>query len=384
MDDLLRGIVDVFPQVNLEDFLSQQRRIKLGFDPTSDFLHLGHSILLRKLQAFQREGHKPVVVIGDFTAMIGDPTGKSSTRKQLSKEEVRENTGNFLSIIRKFLNPAQCEFRANSEHFKSMGMEDTIRLQSMMTVQQLLAKQDFSSRLEKQVPISLHEFMYPLLQGFDSFKYESDVELGGVEQKFNVSVGRGVQKHFGSDRLQVGMLMPILVGTDGVQKMSKSLNNAIGINEHPLQMFSKLEKIPDHCVDDYITLLTDCDLDKFPSEPRKRQQRMAFEVVSTFHGKEKAFEAKWAAESIALSSKTTDVDAPEISIQGIDFPTKLPNLLKSVGMAESTSDARRKIRAGCVKLEGVKIVDENFLIRDKESIEGKLFQTSRNNFFRIT
>lgn len=380
----LRGIIDVFPSTNLDDFLVCPRRVKLGFDPTSDFLHLGHSILLRKLRAFQDDGHTPVIIIGDFTARIGDPSGKSSTRKQLSEKEVRANVGNFISVIEMFLDPSLCDIRFNSHHLENMSMSDAIRLQSMVTVQQLLAKQDFSKRFDQQIPISLHEFMYPLFQGYDSFIVESDIELGGVDQKFNVSIGRDVQKHFNCKVNQIGMLMPILVGTDGTQKMSKSLGNTIGINEHPIQMFSKLEKIPDHCVDDYITLLTDCEIGDFPNEPREKQKQMAFEVVSTFHGRDSALKAKQNAEAIVISREVSDVDVPKLSLNEVEFPIGLPNLLKNLGIADSTSDARRKIKAGSVRIDGVKVTDENHTISDKGMIVGKLLQTSRKDFFSFT
>ncbi len=214
----------------------------MGFDPTSDSLHLGHSILLRKLSEFQNAGHKPVIIIGDFTARIGDPTGKSKTRKQLTKEEVDDNVDTFFTTISKFIDVNNAEFVFNSTHLNSLTLSEIIRLQSTFTVNQLLAKQDFRDRFNKENPIGLHEMMYPLLQGFDSFAVKSDIELGGVDQKFNVSIGRVIQKQFDSDNQQVGMLMPILIGTDGKEKMSKSLNNTIGIDEHPLNMFSKLEK----------------------------------------------------------------------------------------------------------------------------------------------
>lgn len=382
--NILRGIVDIFPRIIPTEFLSKQRRVKLGFDPTSDSLHLGHSILLRKLRAFQEEGHKPVVIIGDLTARIGDPTGRSTTRNKLSEGEIKENTKGFIRTLGKFLDPEKCEFRYNSDHFEGLRAEDLINLQSMMTVQQLLAKQDFSNRLEQNVPIGLHEFMYPLLQGYDSFKVESDIELGGVDQRFNVSIGRDVQKLFSSETLQIGMLMPILRGTDGTQKMSKSLNNTIGIDEHPLQMFSKLEKIPDCCVDDYILLLTDCDPKGFPLDPRKKQQKMAFEVVSTFHGKGKALMAKADSETLVLSKGIEgdkDINAPKVSIKGVNFPVKIPKLLKDVGIIESTSEVRRRIKAGSIRLNGVKITDVDHIVENEGVILSKLLQISRNDFF---
>jgi tyrosyl-tRNA synthetase len=380
--DLFRGIVDVFPQVHLQDFFSTQKRIKLGFDPTSDFLHLGHSILLRKLQSFQNAGHIPVIIIGDFTAQIGDPTGKQKTRKQLTQEEVKSNIDNFISTIEKFVDIQKCGVYFNSVHLKKLQLPDIIQLQSIITVQQLLAKKDFSTRMENQTPISLHEFMYPLLQGFDSFHFQSEVELGGIDQKFNVSIGRDIQKYFNSEVEQIGMLMPILTGTDGIQKMSKSLNNAIGLDEHPISMFSKLEKIPDNIVDDYILLLTDCDKTQFSSNPRLKQKEMAFEVVSSFYGRELATKAQKDAESIVLSNSIL-ADVPETSIDSIQFPIRLANLLNELRLTDSVSDSKRKITSGAIKLNGVKILDENYVIENLEIIENKIIKLSKTEFYKF-
>jgi len=378
--NLFRGIVDVFPTINSETFLSTPKRIKLGFDPTSNFLHLGHSILLRKLQAFQNHGHTPVVIIGDFTARIGDPSGKSVTRKQLSKEEVNSNIDNFIKTVSLFLNMNKCEIVFNSHHLENLNLTEIIQLQSLMTVQQLIVKQEFSNRLDSQTPIGLHEFMYPLLQGFDSLKVQSDIELGGIDQKFNVSLGRHVQKAFNSEVQQIGMLFPILIGTDGTQKMSKSLNNAIGIDEHPIQMFSKLEKIPDHLVNDYITHLTDCELSQFSENPREKQRQMAFEVVSTFHGSENALKAMRDSESL-IFALSTEAEVPEVSLESIIFPCRLANMLKDLNLVESTSDARRKIKAGSIKLNGTKILDENRII--DSSVSNQIIQLSKKEFFRL-
>jgi tyrosyl-tRNA synthetase len=377
---LLRGITDIFPKIIPETFFSDPKRIKLGFDPTSNFLHLGHSILLRKLQAFQNEGHTPVIIIGDFTARIGDPSGKSTTRKQLTKEEVDANIENFIKIVSLFIDMSRCDLFYNSNHLCQLSLSEIINLQSLMTVQQLIAKQDFTNRLEAQTPIGLHEFMYPLLQGYDSFQVKSDVELGGTDQKFNVGLGRDVQKHFGSPVQQVGMLMPILIGTDGTQKMSKSLNNAIGIDEHPISMFSKLEKIPDHLVNDYIMLLTDCELETFSDKPRERQKQMALKVVSGFHGSENAIRAMKDLESLVFAN-STDAEVPEVSIENIEFPCRLVNMLKDLNLVNSTSDARRKIKNGSVRLNGIKVTDENHIV--DSSVAQQIVQLSKKEFFKL-
>jgi tyrosyl-tRNA synthetase len=379
--NLLNGIVDIFPSIDLQEFLKTPKRIKLGFDPTTDFLHLGHAVLLRKLRQFQKENHRPIIIIGDFTARIGDPTGKSKTRKQLTKEEVESNVNNFLSILSKFIDLEKAEIVFNSKHLEKLSLASIIELQSIVTVNQLLAKKDFQQRFDKQIPIALHEFMYPLLQGYDSHFTSSEIELGGIDQKFNISMGRDIQRHFGNESNQIGMLMPILCGTDGTLKMSKSLNNAIRIDEHPLIMFSQLEKIPDHLVDDYIALLTDLEKSAFSQDPRERQKQMALEVVSEFYGLEVALNAMKESQQIVLSNSNIS-NVPEISISQIQFPIGLSILLRELKLSESSSAARRSIRSGCIKLDGVKIMDENMQVKLND-VENVIIQMSKNSFHRF-
>lgn len=381
MNNLLRGITEIFPLVD-HIFFSEPKRIKLGFDPTTDTLHLGHSVLLRKMSQFQKSGHNPVIIIGDFTARIGDPTGKSKTRVQLSKEEVSENVDKFVNTISKFLDTNKCEFVFNSLHLEKLSLVDIIDIQTAFTVNQLLHKEDFKNRFEKENPIGLHELMYPILQGFDSFIVKSDVELGGTDQKFNVSVGRTIQNHMNSEVTQVGMLMPILVGTDGKQKMSKSLNNFIALDEHPLNMFSKLEKIPDDCVDNFAELLTDIDLESLPKEPRVRQKTMAFSVVSSFHGEDVALATLKSSEAIILSNKT-DVDAESIAIENVNFPILFANLLKELNITKTNSEGRRMIANGSVKINGEKISNESHIVDSIEAIDNSLVQLSRKKIFRV-
>ena len=379
--NLLNGIVDIFPSIDLQEFLKTPKRIKLGFDPTTDFLHLGHAVLLRKLRQFQKENHRPIIIIGDFTARIGDPTGKSKTRKQLTKEEVESNVNNFLSILSKFIDLEKAEIVFNSKHLEKLSLASIIELQSIVTVNQLLAKKDFQQRFDKQIPIALHEFMYPLLQGYDSHFTSSEIELGGIDQKFNISMGRDVQRHFGNESNQIGMLMPILCGTDGTLKMSKSLNNTIRIDEHPLIMFSQLEKIPDHLVDDYIALLTDLEKSTFSRDPRERQKQMALEVVSEFYGLEVALNAMKESQQIVLSNSNIS-NVPEISISQIKFPIGLSILLRELKLSESSSAARRSIRSGCIKLDGMKIMDENMQV-ELNDVENVIIQMSKNSFHRL-
>jgi tyrosyl-tRNA synthetase len=375
------GIADVFPEIDLQEFLSTPKRIKIGFDPTTDFLHLGHAVLLRKLKQFQENGHIPVIIIGDFTARIGDPTGKSETRKQLSKIEIDNNIQNFIKALNLFIDCEKAEIVFNSQHLEKLNLSDLIELQSIVTVSQLLAKKDFHQRFLNQVPISLHEFIYPLLQGFDSHAISSDIEIGGMDQKFNVSMGREIQRHFQNKTQQIGMLMPILSGTDGFQKMSKSLNNAIKIDEHPLLMFSQLEKIPDHLIDDYITLLTDCDLGSFSTDPREKQKQMALEVVSEFYGKSVALQAMSESQKI-VSSNANIENVPEINLSHLKFPMNFAVLLREIGLSESSSAARRYIHSGSVKLNGQKIMDEDLIVSG-DDLNGKILQMSKKSFHRL-
>jgi len=296
-DALARGMADLFPtgrdpdpdqrlEARLAEAERQGRplRVKLGIDPTGSDIHLGHSLLFRKLRAFQNAGHTAVLIIGDFTARIGDPTGKSTTRVQLDAAAVEANAATYLAQLGQgqpperalldFETPGRLEVRRNSEWLAGLALPQVIELLGTSTVGQMLAKEDFANRYGSGTPISLHEFLYPLLQGYDSVAVRADLELGGTDQKFNVAMGRDMQRHFGQ-RPQFGLLLPILPGLDGVQKMSKSLGNTVGLLEDPLSMYSKLEKLPDAVVEDYLTLLTDLDTAALPSEPRERQKAMA-------------------------------------------------------------------------------------------------------------
>ncbi|MEO0688543.1 MAG: tyrosine--tRNA ligase, partial [Cyanobacteria bacterium J06649_11] len=285
---LNRGTVEVFPQVedsdkeseSLEKLLetaNRPLRIKFGIDPTGADIHLGHSIPMRKLRAFQDNGHTAVLIIGDFTARIGDPSGKSETRRQLTSEEVEQNAKNYLEQVKPILDfdtPGRLEIRYNSEWLNGLDLGQILDLLSTMTVQQMLAKEGFAERYKKENPIFIHEFLYPLMQGYDSVAVNSDVELGATDQKFNIAVGRDLQRHFGQ-KPQFGLLLPILVGTDGVQKMSKSLNNYVAVAEHPSQKYQKLQAVPDELLSNYFELLTDLPLDNLPENPREQQQLLA-------------------------------------------------------------------------------------------------------------
>lgn len=388
---LRRGVVEVFPQPldanseSLEKRLlttNQPLRIKLGIDPTGTDIHLGHSIPVRKLRSFQDAGHIAVLIIGDFTARIGDPTGKSEVRRQLTEADVAQNAQTYLDQVRPILDfdtPGRLEVRYNSEWLSGLNLEKILELLSTMTVGQMLAKEGFADRYKKENPIFIHEFLYPLMQGFDSVAVEADVELGGTDQKFNIAVGRDLQRHFGQ-KPQFGMLLPILIGTDGVQKMSKSLDNYIGLSEHPGQKYQKLQGVPDHLLSQYFELLTDLPLDKLPENPRDRQTLLASEVVKQYHGETAAQEAKEAARSGGKEGAV-----PEFSLSsGVQqFPTKLAYILNATGLCKSTGEGKRKIQEGGVRLDGDRITDVDITFADPAELQGKVLQVGKNKFVRL-
>jgi tyrosyl-tRNA synthetase len=397
LDWLTRGTSDLFPhqpnsqdpRENLTQLLQttdRPLRIKLGIDPTGSDIHLGHSIPFRKLRAFQDAGHVAVVIIGDFTARIGDPTGKSEVRKQLTSEEVRTNAENYLAQLRPILDfntPNRLEIRYNSEWLGKLDLSQILELLSTMTVGQMLAKEGFSERYDKENPIFLHEFLYPLMQGYDSVAVEADVELGGTDQKFNIAVGRDLQKYFGK-KPQFGLLLPILIGTDGSQKMSKSLNNYVGLRESALSMYSKLEKTPDALLKDYYELLTNLPLDAMPSNPREAQKQLAIEVVAQFHGKEEALKAQKTAQEIVLQGNTAAAaSVPEFSLTSVTFPLKLFYLLAATGLCKSSGEGRRQIQGGAVRIDSEKITDVDKSFETAEALTGKVLQVGKNKFIRF-
>ena len=397
LDWLTRGTSDLFPhqpdsqapRENLTQLLQttdRPLRIKLGIDPTGSDIHLGHSIPFRKLRAFQDAGHVAVVIIGDFTARIGDPTGKSEVRKQLTSEEVRANAENYLAQLRPILDfntPNRLEIRYNSEWLGKLDLSQILELLSTMTVGQMLAKEGFSERYDQENPIFLHEFLYPLMQGYDSVAVEADVELGGTDQKFNIAVGRDLQKYFGK-KPQFGLLLPILIGTDGSQKMSKSLNNYVGLRESALSMYSKLEKTPDALLKDYYELLTNLPLDAMPSNPREAQKQLAIEVVAQFHGEEEALKAQKTAQEIVLQGNTAAAaSVPEFSLAAVTFPLKLFYLLSATGLCKSSGEGRRQIQGGAVRIDSEKITDVDKSFETAEALTGKVLQVGKNKFIRF-
>ncbi len=420
---LSRGIADLFPAGvtpdpkpsgkaadqhlagRLAEAQSKGRplRVKLGIDPTGSDIHLGHSILFRKLRAFQDAGHTAVLIIGDFTARIGDPTGKSATRVQLSAAEVEANAETYLvqlglgqppeRALLDFTTPGRLEVRRNSEWLAGLDLPAVIELLAQTTVGQMLAKEDFANRYGDGTPISLHEFLYPLLQGYDSVAIAADVELGGTDQKFNVAMGRDLQRHFGQSP-QFGLLLPILPGTDGVQKMSKSLGNTVGLQEPPLDMYSKLEKVPDTVVDDYLTLLTDLELTTLPAAPRERQKAMALAITASRHGEQAAREAQASAFGVvvALGGRTAadgtsdsagGANLPEASLAEVSFPATAFYLLGALKLCKSSSDARRQIEGGGVRLDGEKLTDPSQEFASAAELHGRVLQVGKKIIRRL-
>jgi len=408
---LARGMADLFPAgegpgssdadqalgARLVEAAADGRplRVKLGIDPTGSDIHLGHSILFRKLRAFQDAGHTAVLIIGDFTARIGDPTGKSSTRVQLTAEQVEANATTYLQQLGQgqdpahalldFDTPGRLEVRRNSEWLAGLDLPQVIELLATSTVGQMLAKEDFAKRYGSGTPIVLHEFLYPLLQGYDSVAVRADIELGGTDQKFNVAMGRDLQRHW-RQRPQFGLLLPILPGLDGVQKMSKSLGNTVGLSEDPLSMYSKLEKVPDAVVDDYLTLLTDLDLAALPANPRQRQKAMALEVTRARHGLAAAQQAQLDAATLvggAAGAGAADAEVPEASLAAVNFPARAFYLLSAVGVCASSSDARRQIQGGGVRLDGQKLADANQEFASAAELDGKVLQLGKRTFRRL-
>ena len=406
---LQRGLADLFPAgtgaadpdqqlaARLEEAERTGRplRVKLGIDPTGSDIHLGHSILFRKLRAFQDAGHTAVLILGDFTARIGDPTGKSATRVQLSAAEVEAHAETYLvqlglgqprqRALLDFETPGRLEVRRNSEWLAGLDLPRVIELLATGTVGQMLAKEDFAKRYGSGTPISLHEFLYPLLQGYDSVAMEADLELGGTDQKFNIAMGRDLQRHFGQ-RPQFGLLLPILPGLDGVHKMSKSLGNTVGLREDPLSMYSKLEKVPDGLVNDYLTLLTDLDLASLPGDARQRQKAMALEITRQRHGQEAARQAQADAAKLVAGASghaAAAADVPEASLAAVNFPAKAFYLIGAVGIGVSSSEAKRKIKEGGVRLDGEKLIDPDRVFASPDELDGKVLRLGNKIFRRL-
>ncbi|ESA34153.1 tyrosyl-trna synthetase [Leptolyngbya sp. Heron Island J] len=393
---IYRGVSEVFPHQPEsndpdESLLARLQqtdrplRVKLGIDPTGAEIHVGHSIPVRKLRAFQDSGHTAILLIGDFTARIGDPTGKSEVRKQLTEAEVKANAETYIEQVRPILDfdtPGRLEIRYNSEWLSELDLSKIINLLGTMTVGQMLAKEGFAKRYEQGNPVYLHEFLYPLLQGYDSVALQADVELGGTDQKFNIAVGRDMLRHFGH-RPQFGLLMPLLLGTDGSQKMSKSLGNYVGLQEDPLSMYSKLEKVPDALIAEYFELLTKRPLDHLPDNPREAQKQLALDITAQFHGEAAAQQAQKDAINLVQGGAGKAEAVPEFSLTAVNFPAKVFYLLGATPLCSSSSDARRQIKGGAVKLDGEKVSDPNLEFGGPDELAGKVLQVGKKKFVRL-
>ena len=334
-------------------------RVKAGFDPTAPDLHLGHTVLLRKLKHFQDLGHTVIFLVGDFTGMIGDPSGRSATRPPLSPEEIMRNAKTYMAQVYKILSSKTTEVRFNSEWFDKMKSADWIRLAAKFTVSQMLEREDFHKRFQEEKPIAMHELLYPLAQGYDSVALKADVELGGTDQKFNLLMGRELQRSFGQES-QVVLTTPIIEGLDGVQKMSKSLGNAIGIQEAPLEMYGKLMSISDEMMWRYYELLTDVQVAeieklKLESHPMESKKDLARRVISDFHSAEAAAKAAedWAKQ-FQKGGVPDEVEEVEVEAAG---SIKLDKLLVKAKLAESGSDAVRKLKQKSVRVNGEVVSD---------------------------
>ncbi|MCL5966202.1 MAG: tyrosine--tRNA ligase [Deltaproteobacteria bacterium] len=376
MDTLLaplkRGTVDVISEEELRGKLLRAEkekrplRVKAGFDPTAPDLHLGHTVLIQKLKHFQDAGHTVIFLIGDFTGMIGDPTGKSETRKPLTPEDVERNARTYREQIFKILDPSMTEVRFNSEWLSGLSIEEMVRIAGQMTVARMLEREDFRSRYEGERPISIHEFLYPLFQGYDSVALRSDVELGGTDQKFNLLVGRDLQRVYGQDP-QVVMTTPLLIGLDGVNKMSKSLGNYVGITEPPEAIFGKLMSIPDDLMLVYYELLSDLTVTELEAlkagiadgsrHPMEAKGALAREIVARFHGPAAARAAEEGFRT-RFSQKTFPEDARRVSGRPLGNRTDLATVVATVSASFKTkSAARRLIRQGGLEVDGERADD---------------------------
>lgn len=363
--------------------------IKLGLDPSAPDIHLGHTVVLRKMKAFQDLGHQVVIIIGDATGMIGDPTGKSAVRKQLSHDQVLENARTYQEQIFKILDREKTIVKFNSEWLQTMNFMDVANLASKYTVARMLERDDFKKRFASNQSISIHEFFYPLMQGYDSVAIKADIEMGGTDQKFNILMGRTLQKEYDQEP-QIALLMPIIEGTDGVKKMSKSLGNYIGISEAPNDMYGKTMSIPDELIIRYFELVTDehpdsieamkSDIEQDKVNPRDLKMKLAKEVVKLYHGEEKALEAEQYFKSVFQKKNIPDdIAEMEVSMEeseeGLFF---IPKIVTGLKLSPSTSEARRLLKQGGIKLNGEKVENDKIALQT-----GDIIQVGKRKFAKI-
>ena len=386
------GVADLLPEDEFKKKLEKAVAtntpliVKLGLDPTAPDIHLGHTVVLRKLKLFQDFGHKVIILIGDFTARIGDPTGKSVTRPPLTEEQVITNAKTYQEQIFKVLDPEKTEVRFNSEWLSKLDFADVLKLASKYTVARMLERDDFHKRYTEGRPISIHEFMYPLMQGYDSIALKADVEFGGTDQTFNLLMGRHLQGEEGMPE-QTIITMPILEGLDGVQKMSKSLGNYIGISEAPSEMYGKAMSIPDELMMRYFMLVTDMsieeqeqlskDLESGKVHPRDVKMKLAHTIVRLYHGEEAAnFGQEEFVRVFQKHAMPTDI--PEYKVAITAEPVFVPQLLSDAGLTASNGEARRSIKAGAFKIDGEKCNEEHIVLKD-----GMVLQVGKRKFIKI-
>ncbi|PIR20193.1 MAG: tyrosine--tRNA ligase [Deltaproteobacteria bacterium CG11_big_fil_rev_8_21_14_0_20_47_16] len=385
LDEIKRGSVELIGEAELKEKLKAGKplRVKAGFDPTAPDLHLGHMVLIHKLRQFQDLGHQVIFLIGDFTASVGDPSGRSKTRPALTPDEIKANAKTYTDQAFKVLDRNKTEIRFNTEWLAKFTPTDFIKLTSQYTVARLLERDDFGKRLKEQQPLSLHELIYPLLQGYDSVALKADVELGGQDQKFNLVVAREIQRAYGQSA-EALLTMPLLEGTDGVQKMSKSYGNYIGITEPPQEMFGKLLSITDDLMWRYYELLSTKTLDEIKSlkagHPKLAKVALAKEVVARFHSEQAADEAEKNFEQVfAQKGKPDEIEEKQIKSDG--SPKELAILMAELGLAKSNSEARRLISQGGVRVDDVVIKDAKHSIVNKGDY---LLQVGKRRFLKLS
>ncbi|MGC8669190.1 MAG: tyrosine--tRNA ligase [Chthonomonadales bacterium] len=396
---LLRGTAGVTPEDGLAQKLQEAAdsgrplNVKLGLDPTAPDIHLGFAVVLRKLRQFQDLGHQVILVIGDFTALIGDPSGRSATRPMLSPDQIQENARTYVDQLSLILDRNRTTVRFNSEWLAPLGFADVVRLCARVTVARILERADFAARLKDGAPVGLHELLYPLAQAYDSVAIHADVELGGTDQTFNILMGRDLQVQMGQSP-QVALFMPLLVGLDGVQKMSKSLGNYVGISEPPDAMFGKIMSIPDELLEMYFELCTEVDMTEVRqmlrdagegrANPKDIKRRLAREIVAIYHGWEAAQAADDEFERIharrELPAELPDVPVPDTAIR--DGTVWICRLLAALGLAKGTGEARRLVAQGGVRLDGVRVEDANAEF-GPDALDGKVLQVGNRHFVRL-
>jgi tyrosyl-tRNA synthetase len=393
---LASGAQEIVPADGLRDKLAAGRplRVKLGIDPSRPDLTLGHTVVLRKLRGFQDAGHQAVLIIGDFTSRVGDPSGRSDTRPMLTREEAEINARTYLEQASLVIDVEAAEIRHNADWLGAMDMGELIRLASVATVAQLLEREDFRARYRSGTPISLVEFLYPMLQGYDSVAVTADVELGGTDQTFNLLMGREVQRAYGQEP-QVVLTMPLIEGTDGVRKMSKSLDNYIALTEPPDEMFGKIMSIPDTLIGKYLLLCTSAGPDEVDrveaglaegsAHPNAEKRRLARDIVELYHGSGAGSEAERHFDLVFRShdipEEVREVTIPEAAVR--DGRVWLPKLLVATGLAASNGDARRAVTQGGVRLEGEQLHDPEAEF-DPTDLHGRVLQVGRRRFVRLT